>query len=695
MKLVIVESPAKSKTIAHYLGEDYKVEASVGHVCDLSTSGKGGLGVDVDHDFKATYVVNPDKKEVVKKLTKLAKESDEVILATDPDREGEAIAYHLAKVLKLPLETTKRLEFHEITEDSIKQAINNPRNINMDLVHSQETRRIIDRIIGFKISSLINSRIKSKSAGRVQSVTLKLICDHEKSIKEFVPEEYWKLIPIILVNDKELELEFYTYNGKAVTLKSKEEADEILANCAKVVKVTKINKTNKSIQSKEPYRTSTLQQDASNKYKFKTKETASLAQRLYEGVELGEGLVGLITYMRTDSTKLSDTFISKANDYIIDNFGQEYCKGSVSHSKKKVVNAQDAHEAIRPTSIYRTPEQVKKYLTDHEYKLYKMIYERTLASLMKNKEIEVIQTIFSSNNVEFKYDYSKVLFKGYDILNLDEKEKKEFFDFNVGEQFNLKEIKEEQNFTKAPARYTEGRLVKLMEDEGIGRPSTYSSTIQTLISRKYIVNEKGVLVPTDQGVKTATVLTKYFPDLMNTEYTAEMETNLDKISTGEIDEIKVLNDFYNPFIVHFEEVKKIMYKDEPEYTGEICPQCGSKLVLRDGKHGKFVACSNFPKCHYIKKEEKEKPVEVGKNCPNCGAPLVYRFNKSGQKFIGCSNFPKCRYIESLENLEEEEKRICPKCGGTLIRRKGKIGYFYGCSNYPNCDYLEPIKSKKQ
>ena len=412
-------------------------------------------------------------------------------------------------------------------------------------------------------------------------------------------------------------------------------------------------------------------------------------------MELGEGLVGLITYMRTDSTKLSDTFISNANDYIIDNFGQEYCKGSVSHSKKKVVNAQDAHEAIRPTSIYRTPEQVKKYLTDHEYKLYKMIYERTLASLMKNKEIEVIQTIFSSNNVEFKYDYSKVLFKGYDILNLDEKEKKEFFDFNVGEQFNLKEIKEEQNFTKAPARYTEGRLVKLMEDEGIGRPSTYSSTIQTLISRKYIVNEKGVLVPTDQGVKTATVLTKYFPDLMNTEYTAEMETNLDKISTGEIDEIKVLSDFYNPFIVHFEEVKKIMYKDEPEYTGEICPQCGSKLVLRDGKHGKFVACSNFPKCHYIKKEEKEKPEEVGKNCPNCGAPLVYRFNKSGQKFIGCSNFPKCRYIETLENLEEEEKRICPKCGGTLIRRKGKIGYFYGCSNYPNCDYLEPIKSKKQ
>ena len=695
MKLVIVESPAKSKTIAHYLGDDYKVEASVGHVCDLSTRGKGGLGVDVDHDFKATYVVNADKKDVVKKLTKLAKDSEEVILATDPDREGEAIAYHLANVLKLPLETTKRLEFHEITEDSIKQAINNPRNINMDLVHSQETRRIIDRIIGFKISSLINSRIKSKSAGRVQSVTLKLICDHEKSIKEFVPEEYWKLIPIIMIDDKELELEFYTYVGKTVSIKSKEEADNILKDCSKNAKVIKINKTTKSLQSKEPYRTSTLQQDASNKYKFKTRETASLAQRLYEGVELDEGLVGLITYMRTDSTKLSDTFINKANDYIIDNFGQEYCKGSVSHSKKKVVNAQDAHEAIRPTSIYRTPEQVKKYLTDHEYKLYKMIYERTLASLMANKEIEIIQTIFESNKVEFKYDFSNVLFKGYDILNLDEKEKKERYNFNIGDEYPLKEIKEEQNFTKAPARFSEGRLVKLMEDEGIGRPSTYSSTIQTLISRKYVVNEKGVLVPTEQGEKTVTVLSKYFPDLMNTMYTAEMETNLDKISTGDIDEIKVLNDFYNPFISHFEEVKKIMYKDEPEYTGEICPQCGSKLVLRDGKHGKFIACSNFPKCHYIKKEEKEKPEEVGRNCPNCGAPLVYRFNKSGQKFIGCSNFPKCRYIETLETPQEEEQRICPKCGGTLIRRKGKIGFFYGCSNYPNCNYLEPIKSKKQ
>lgn len=694
MKLVIVESPAKSKTIGHYLGEEYLVEASVGHVCDLSTTGKGGLGVDVDHDFKASYSISKDKTDVVKKLNKLAKKSDEVILATDPDREGEAIAYHLANVLKLPVETTKRLEFHEITKDSILNAIENPRTINMNLVHSQETRRIIDRIIGFKISSLINNRIKSKSAGRVQSVTLKLICDHEKEINEFVPEEYWKLSSIINVDNQDLELSFYTYQGKQVQIKSQLEADEILNKCEKQVKVTTINKLNKSLSSKEPFRTSTLQQDAFNKYKFKTKETTALAQRLYEGIELEEGLVGLITYMRTDSTKLSDSFISKANEYIVNNYGEKYCKGNASKTKKKIVNAQDAHEAIRPTSIERTPESIKKYLTDHEYKLYKLIYNRTLASLMANKEIETVQTIFSTNEVCFKYDYTNILFDGYDVLKIDEKENVFKYEFIEGEVFDLKEIKKEQNFTKAPSRYSEGKVVKLMEDEGIGRPSTYSSTIQTLISRKYITSDKGVLTPTEQGIKTSTVLTKYFPDMMNTEYTAEMETNLDKISEGELDELKVLQEFYGAFIIHFEDVKKIMYKDEPEYTGEICPECGSKLVVRHGRHGDFVACSNYPKCRYIKKEEKEAPEEVGRNCPNCGSPLVYRYNKSGQKFIGCSNFPKCRYIEGLQQ-EPEEVKICPKCGGTLIKRKGKVGYFYGCSNYPKCDYLEPIKSSKK
>ncbi len=692
MKLVIVESPAKSKTISHYLGDDYIVEASVGHIRDLATSGKGGLGVDVDHDFKPTYIINKDKVSVVKELKKTAKKADEIILATDPDREGEAIAYHLAEVLNLPIETTKRLEFHEITKTSITKAIENPRTINMNLVHSQETRRIIDRIIGFKISSLIKSRINSQSAGRVQSVTLKLICDHEKEINSFVPQEYYEITSLIEKDGDELKLNFYKYKDENIKITSEEQASEILANCSKVATVIQVNKINKNQASKEPFRTSTLQQEAFSKYKFKTKETTSIAQKLYEGKEIGsEGLVGLITYMRTDSTKLSDTFVDLAKNYILNNYGSEFYKGSIK-SSKKVVLSQDAHEAIRPTSLERTPDSVKKYLTDHEYKLYKLIYFRTLASLMTDKVIESTQIIFKSNDVLFKFDENKTIFKGYDILNIDEKDKK-YYSFEENETYDFKEIKKEQKFTQPPTRYSEGRIVKLMEDEGIGRPSTYSSTIQTLISRKYIVSEKGVVTPTEQGIKTSTVLTKYFPDLMNTEYTANMETDLDKISEGVEDELQVLKEFYEPFIEHFDVVKKTMYKDEPEYTGEICPNCGSKLVVRYGKHGKFVACSNYPSCTYIKKEEKEKPEEVGRNCPNCGSPLVYRFNKKGQKFIGCSNFPKCHYIEGME--EKVEDRICPKCGAALIKRRGKKGYFYGCSNYPKCDYMEPIKKEEK
>ena len=690
MKLVIVESPAKSKTIGHYLGDNYDVEASVGHIRDLATTGKGGLGVDVDHDFKPTYVISKDKIDVVSKLKKLAKKSDEVILATDPDREGEAIAYHLAAVLNLPIDTTKRLEFHEITKDSITRAMESPRTIDMNLVHSQETRRIIDRIIGFKLSTLINSRINSKSAGRVQSVTLKLICDHEKEIEEFVPEEYYTLEAIINKDGDEVKLDFYRFNGDNIKINDVNKANEILSSCSKEVIVTGINKNKRSISSKEPFRTSTLQQEAFTKYKFKARETSLIAQKLYEGVELSDGLTGLITYMRTDSTKLSETFVNSAKEFIIDKYGEKYFDNS--HKTKKVNLAQDAHEAIRPTSVTRTPESIKEFLSDKEYKLYKLIYQRTIASLMANKVVENTQVIFSSNNVDFKYDESKVIFDGYNVLNIDEKDDKKVYDFKEKEIYPLKEVNKEQNFTKAPARYSEGRVVKLMEDEGIGRPSTYASTIQTLIARRYITSEKGIITPTEHGKKTSLVLTKYFPELMNTEYTADMETKLDEISEGNEDEVQVLKDFYAPFIEHYEEVKKIMYKDEPEKTGENCPNCGAPLVYRYNKKGeKFIGCSNFPKCRYVKAEEKEEPTEVGRNCPNCGSTLVYRTNKRGQKFIGCSNFPKCHYIEGLN--KEEETKICPKCGAALVRKRGKYGYFYGCSNYPNCDYMEPIKKK--
>lgn len=694
MKLVIVESPAKSKTIGRYLGEEYIVEASVGHIRDLATSGKGGLGVDVEHDFVPTYIISKDKKDVVKNLEKLKKKCDEVILATDPDREGEAIAWHLAEVLGLDPSMTKRLEFHEITHDSILKAIDAPRTIDLNLVHSQEARRIIDRIIGFKLSNLMYSRIKSKSAGRVQSVTLKLIVDHEKEISDFIPEEYWTIETKIKKDDKLYTLDLVKVDGENVKITNETDAQKYLSMVGEEVKVADIKKTTRKIVSKNAFITSTLQQEAFNKYHFKTRETTSLAQKLYEGVETNEGLTGLITYIRTDSTRLSETFCDSAKSYIIEKFGNEYYKGI--HVVKKNALMQDAHEAIRPTSLERTPEKMKEFLSDHEYKLYKLIFNRSIASLMSDKIVEATNISFETNNLTFGLTGSVTTFKGYDILVLDVDETNVLPTFNVDETYKLHQNKKEQHFTKAPARYSEGRVVRLMEEAGIGRPSTYASTIQTLISRKYVTSAKDGLTPTEQGTKTVTVLNKYFPDLMNTEYTADMENNLDKISDGQEDELKVIRDFYDPFISHFEEIKPKIYKDPLELTGEKCPVCGSDLVVRHGKHGDFVACSDYPNCKYVKKEEKEPPKFVGRNCPNCGNPLVYRKSRAGDEFIGCSNFPKCRYVESKEGVEvvnNEEKRYCPKCGALLVKRKSKRGFFYGCSNYPKCHHVEPIEKK--
>ena len=690
MKLVIVESPTKSKTIGHYLGEEYVVEASVGHIRDLSISGKGGFGVDVDHDFKPTYVIEDDKKDIVKKLLSLKKKADEVILATDPDREGEAIAWHLAQVLNLPIESTKRLEFHEITRNSISNAIENPRVINLDLVHSQETRRIIDRIIGFKLSSLLKSKIRSQSAGRVQSVTLKMIVEHEKEINEFKSEEYWTIGSSIEENGKKYSLNLTKVDNQNYKLHNKEEADQVLNYTKENVKIDSIEKNERSVSSKEPYRTSTLQQDAFTKYGFKTRETTYLAQQLYEGIEIEGNLVGLITYIRTDSTKLSDVFVNQAKEFIISKYGEKYFKGE--KGVKDVKGAQDAHEAIRPTNLELTPQKVKPFVKDHVYKLYKMIYERTLASLMSNKLLEVTVITLKNSHLTFELKGNRVIFDGYNVIKFDDNEQNILPEFVENKEYELIDVTSEQNFTKPPARYTEARIVKLMEDKGIGRPSTYSATIQTLVTRKYVTSEKGVLIPTEQGILTSNVLNKYFKDLMNTEYTAEMETSLDKISEGTLSELEVIKEFYYPFIEHFEEVKNVMYKEPLKITGEKCPLCGSDLVIRNGKHGEFIGCSNYPACHYVKKEEKEAPVEAGRNCPNCGAPLLIRKNKRGQEFIGCSNYPKCRYVESLEKPEEEqEEKFCPDCGAKLVIKYSRKGKFWGCSNYPNCKHVEPYK----
>ena len=692
MKLVIVESPTKSKTIGHYLGSDYVVEASVGHIRDLAISGKGGFGVDVEHDFKPTYVIDDDKKDIVKKLQDLKKKSDEVILATDPDREGEAIAWHLATVLKLPIESTKRLEFHEITRESIKNAIEAPRVIDLNLVHSQETRRIIDRIIGFKLSALLKSKIRSQSAGRVQSVTLKMIVEHEKEINEFKSEEYWTLESSILHENKKYKLNLTKINNEEPKMLNKEKADEVLSYTKENVVVSSISESQRSISSKEPYRTSTLQQDAFTRYGFKTKETTFLAQQLYEGIEIDGNLVGLITYIRTDSTKLSDIFVAQAKDFIISKYGEKYYKGQ--KGVKDVRGAQDAHEAIRPTNLELTPAKVKPFVKDHVYKLYKMIYERTLASLMTNKVLQTTTITFKNSHLEFELKGNRVIFDGYNIIKFDDNETSVLPKFNEGTSYELLDVKTEQNFTKPPARYTEAKIVKLMEEKGIGRPSTYSATIQTLLARKYVTSEKGFLVPTEQGILTSNVLNKYFKDLMNTEYTAEMETSLDKISIGEASELEVIKDFYYPFIEHFDEVKEVMYKEPLKPTGEKCPLCGGDLVYKTGKHGEFIGCSNYPSCKYVKKEEKEQPKETGRLCPNCGAPLLIRKNKRGQEFIGCSNYPSCRYVESINQPEEpSEEKFCPECGAKMVVKYSRRGRFWGCSNYPNCNHMEPYRKK--
>lgn len=687
MKLVIVESPTKSKTISHYLGDGYRVEASVGHIRDLAISGKGGLGVDVENNFEPKYVVNADKKEVVSELKKLAKDSTEVILATDPDREGEAIAWHLASVLDLPIETTKRLEFHEITKKSITSAISSPRTINLDLVHSQEARRIIDRIIGFKLSGLMKQKIRSKSAGRVQSVTLKMIVEREKEIEAFVPEEFYSIKGSILKDEVEYPLTFTKFDGKAGKITSKEVAEEITSCKKEKLVVRNIEVSQKRVSSKEAYRTSTLQQDAINKLGFSSREVTNISQQLYEGVEINGESVGLITYIRTDSTSLSESFINEAKMYITTTFGKEFFQNN--RVKKTVKGAQEAHEAIRPTDVAMTPALAKNYLNDKQYKLYKLIYERAIGSLMKEKVVETTTITFANSRLEFELKGSKVVENGYNILKLDEEEDPTLPTFNIGEEYKIKSLTKKQDFTKPPARFTEAKVIALMEEKGIGRPSTYSSTIQTLITRKYVSKVQNVLKPTEQGVLTSNVLNKYFPDLMNTNYTAEMETNLDKISEGEEDEVKVIREFYDSFKDTFDEAKEIIYKEPLKTTGEICPQCGSELVIRHGRYGDFVGCANFPDCNYIKKEKTEVE-EVGRECPQCGSPLLYRRNKIGNKFIGCSNFPKCKYIEGLENNDAETK-ICPDCGHNLVVRYSRGRPFWGCSNYPNCKHMEPYK----
>ena len=669
--LVIVESPAKSKTIEKYLGSDFKVLSSKGHIRDLATTGKFGLGVDIDNGFKPNYISIKGKSKDISTLKKEAKAADKVYLATDPDREGEAISWHLKDELGLKDEDYDRIVFNEITKGAVTDSFNHARKIDDLMVRSQETRRILDRIIGFRLSKLMQSKTGGKSAGRVQSVALKLICDREEEINKFVSEEYWTIDAIF----DSFEASLFKYKDKKIEIKNEEEANSIKNSLSKTYTIESKEEKSKKKQSKAPYITSTLQQDAIVKLNFSSKKTMSIAQKLYEGINIGTETVGLITYMRTDSIRLSNDFINETFKLIESEYGKEYI-GSVKKAKK-TENVQDAHEAIRPSSILRTPEKIKNYLSSDEYKLYNLIYYRALASLMKEASQKVTTLVLDNNDYKFKATGTVTTFDGY---------LKAYKDFEKSEDKELPIINEKtietdnvnlkQHFTEPPARYTEAKLIKEMEDLGIGRPSTYAATMSTIVDRDYVKLKEKKFYPTEIGIETNKKLQEFFSDLINVKYTAKMEDDLDNIASGKVIWNDLLDKFFRRFEPMVENAFDNMEKKEAEKTGEKCPECGHDLVIRKGRYGEFVACSNYPTCKYIKKEEKEKaPVIEVCECIKCGSKIVERKTKKGKVFYGCSNFPKCK--EAYWDKPIGEK--CPECNSMLVEKDGKIK----CSS---CDY---------
>lgn len=671
-KLVIVESPHKSKTIEKYLGSDYKVVSSVGHIRDLSTSGKYGFGVDIDNNFKPDYKIIKGKNRLVKELKKDVKESSFVYLATDPDREGEAISWHLYDTLGLKDENYKRIVFNEITKNAVLNSFEHARKIDDNLVKSQETRRILDRIIGFRLSKLMQSKTGGKSAGRVQSVALKLIVDREREIEAFIPEDYYEIDAHF--NDFDAKLD--TYNHKKIEIKEESIAKDILSKLSNAFKIESIDKKEKAKKSKPPFTTSTMQQEASIKLGFSSKKTMSIAQKLYEGINIGTETVGLISYMRTDSIRLSDEFIKSTYAFIKDKYGSDY----VGYVKKtnKTENVQDAHEAIRPTSIDRQPDKIKEFLTNDEYKLYKLIYIRALSSLMKDATVEATTAILDNNNYQFKTTSQVLIFDGYlKVYSIyEDSEDKILPDFSNYKSNILvaNDIDYTKHTTKPPSRYTESKLIKEMEELGIGRPSTYAKTIETIIERAYVKLVEKKFVPTEIGIETTDKLQEFFKDIINVEYTKNMEDDLDKIADGDLEWTKLLNMFYQDFEPKVKVAFSEMKKKSPEETGEVCPNCGSPLVIKQSKYGKFTACSNYPTCKYIKPTEKKEVKEI-MPCPKCDGKIIERKTKRGKVFYGCSNYPKCDFASWDEPIIEK----CPKCNGTLTKKKDTIKCM-------NCDY---------
>ncbi|KPL61143.1 type I DNA topoisomerase [Rossellomorea vietnamensis] len=683
--LVIVESPAKAKTIERYLGKKYKVRASMGHVRDLP---KSQMGVDVENEFEPKYITIRGKGPVLKELKTAAKKVKRIFLAADPDREGEAIAWHLAHSLDMDTTSECRVVFNEITKDAIKESFKHPRAINMDLVDAQQARRILDRLVGYNISPLLWKKVKKGlSAGRVQSVAVRLIIDRENEIKAFTPEEYWSIEAEFTKGNDTFQASFYGIDGKKVELKTEEEVKEVLGKVkGKSFEVNKVTKKERKRNPAPPFTTSSLQQEAARKLNFRAKKTMMLAQQLYEGIEMGkQGTVGFITYMRTDSTRISEVAQKEANEYIVSKYGQDFIKQS-ERKEKKQQKAQDAHEAVRPTSTLRDPSSVKQFLSRDQYRLYKLIWERFVASEMAPAIMDTMSVDLVNGSVMFRASGSKVKFPGFMKVYVegldDQKEEKDNFLPALEEKDKVKSenIDPNQHFTQPPPRYTEARLVKTLEELGIGRPSTYAPTLDTIQRRGYVTLDNKRFIPTELGEIVLELVREFFPDIIDVEFTANMERSLDDIEDGNVKWERIIDRFYQDFEKHLEkaenEMEKIEIRDEP--AGEDCEECGHAMVFKMGRYGKFMACSNFPDCRNTKPIVKE----IGVKCPKCEkGNIIERKSKKKRIFYGCDQYPECDFLSWDKPIE----RKCPKCSELLVEKKLKKGNQIQCTN---CDYKE-------
>lgn len=666
--LIIVESPTKAKTIGRFLGSKYKIMASIGHLRDLP---KSKMGVEIDNDFEPQYINVRGKAKTINEIKKAAKDADNIYLASDPDREGEAIAWHLAYLLGLDLEDKNRVVFNEITKDAVKEAIYKPRKIDQSLVDAQQARRVMDRIVGYELSPILWKKVKSGlSAGRVQSVALKLIVDREEEINKFIPEEYWSIEAFSKQDKIDFELRYFGrfVEGKlkAKKLPKEKDADDILKNIDKdSFKVIDKSTSKKSRKPNKPFTTSTLQQEASKRLNFSTSKTMSIAQQLYEGISIGkEGTQGLISYMRTDSTRLSDTIVKQALDFINKEYGKEYA-GPGNNYSAKGNNTQDAHEAVRVSSINRTPYSIRDYLTDDQFKLYRLIWQRTVASQMTNSQFMATRYDFDNNGEIFKASGSVMIFDGYTKVMPTQDTSIILPDLAIGQTIKANDIQKTQHFTKPKPRYTEASLVKKLEENGIGRPSTYSSIIRSITSRKYVDFENKSLYPTDLGISVNNLLIEYFSSIINEQFTAKMESELDRIEADELQWKELMREFYKEFKVDLDNAKQSAEKVEIklEKTGEKCPECGKDLIYRDGRNGKFIGCSGFPECKFTKAIIKD----TGVKCPKCGGKIVEKISKRGKVFYGCNNFPKCDYA----TWDKPTGETCPKCGDLMVHRKNR------------------------